>query len=247
MKSRSLAEITPEGPNNLPKSQQVRQMFDRLAPSYDRLNDCISMGMHRLWKRQACRLLQLKPGDQALDVCTGTGDLVTYLLNQVGPTGQVVGVDFSEEMLKLARKRFSGTHQALFQQGDATALPYEDNRFDGAIVSFGLRNVTDIPKAVAEMARVVKPGGWVVNLDTAPTPKLPGYWFYFSKIMPWMGRLFSKDARATADYRYLSESTKHFLQPEELTRLFQQAGLVNVSTKTMSMGAVSIQVGQKHA
>lgn len=226
------------------KASRVQQMFNRIAPTYDLLNDCISFGMHRQWKRQACKMLCLQPGAQVLDVCTGTGDLTALLRQHVGTTGTVVGIDFSEEMLTVARKRFSNTQNVTFQQGDALALPLETNRFDGAIVSFGLRNVADISQAVAEMVRVIKPGGWVVNLDTAPNPSLPGYWFYFSKVMPLLGRLLSMDPTA---YGYLSSSTRSFLEPPELAALFKAQGLVNVSIRPLAFGSVSVQAGQKPA
>lgn len=224
------------------RSQYVQEMFNRIAPTYDFLNDCISMGMHRMWKNRACDALRLKPGDRVLDICTGTGDLANLLLKYVGPSGQVTGLDFSEEMLAVARQRFSKPANLDFVQGDALNLPFEDNRFDGAIVSFGLRNVADIGLAIEEMARVVKPGGWVVNLDTAPNPSLPGYWFYFSTVMPIIGRLFSMDAKA---YKYLSESTRNFLTPDQLKALFAEKGLQPVLMTPLAFGSVSIQAGQK--
>jgi demethylmenaquinone methyltransferase / 2-methoxy-6-polyprenyl-1,4-benzoquinol methylase len=223
------------------KAVYVQSMFNRIAGTYDLLNDCISFGMHRLWKNKACDLLQLQPGHQVLDVCTGTGDLLPRLAQRVANQGQVIGLDFSEEMLEVGRKRFTDLSNIQWQQGDAMALPFEDNTFDGAIVSFGLRNVSDIQKTVNEMARVVKPGGWVVNLDTNPKPAMPGFKLYFSMLMPMIGQLFSMDKKA---YQYLSESTWHFLTPEELGAIFQQAGLTHVQVLPLSMGAVSIQRGQ---
>ena len=238
----SLSNVRPVADDGTAKPQQVQAMFDRIARSYDLLNDCISFGMHRVWKRQACALLQLKPGDAVLDVCSGTGDLIGYLLPHVKQNGQVTALDFSDQMLEMARSRFEDYDNVLFRQGDATQLPYAENAFDGVIVSFGLRNVVDIPRAISEMARVVKPGGWVVNLDTCPEPALPGYWFYFSCVMPVIGRILSMDPTA---YRYLAESTRHFLTPAQLKTEFEKAGLVNVSSRTMMMGSVSLQAGRK--
>lgn len=217
-------------------------MFDRIAGRYDTLNDWISMGFHRQWKRQACQKLHLKPGDRVLDVCTGTGDLVAYLLPLVGSRGQVEGLDFSENMLQQARVRYRHASNVHFQQGDAMALPYADQTFDAAIISFGLRNVIHIPQALAEMHRVLKPGGWMVNLDTCPTPKLPGMDFYFSKVMPKIGALLAKDEQA---YRYLSESTRNFLTPCELSAAFTGVGCQPVSSQTLMLGSVSLQAGQK--
>ena len=223
------------------KAVYVQSMFNRIAGTYDLLNDCISFGMHRLWKNRACNLLALQPGQTVLDVCTGTGDLLPRLAKRVGKQGRVIGLDFSEEMLEVGQKRFPELSNTHWQQGDAMALPFEANSFDGAIVSFGLRNVSDIQKTVNEMARVVKPGGWVVNLDTNPKPALPGFKLYFSLLMPLIGQLFSMDKKA---YQYLSESTWHFLSPEELGDIFKNAGLNPVQVLPLSMGAVSIQAGQ---
>ncbi len=237
-----LAAVLPDPAQDQPKAAQVRQMFDRIAGTYDLLNDCISMGFHRHWKRQAVGLLQLSPGSHVLDVCTGTGDLVGYLLPQVGSQGRVTGLDFSENMLALARQRHARQPNVAFMQGDAMALPFEDNRFDGAIISFGLRNVVDIPRALAEMHRVIRPGGWMVNLDTAPTPKLPGMRFYFNRVMPLIGGLLANDQQA---YTYLSQSTRHFLSPDELARAFEGVGCRPVVSRTLMLGSVSLQAGQK--
>src|SRR5262249_1306245 len=152
--------------------------------------------------------------------------------------GQVEGLDFSENMLAVARGRFAQEPRVTLTQGDALNLPYADNSFDGAIISFGLRNVTDIPKALSEMHRVIKPGGWMVNLDTSPTPLLPGMRFYFSRVMPLIGGMLARDEQA---YRYLSESTRHFLTPAQLKNAFEKAGCVEVDSRTLMLGSVSLQ------
>ncbi len=237
----SLVRPNPTAPQTA-KAEQVQQMFDRIAGSYDLLNDCISMGFHKGWKHVACAKLQLPLGGSALDVCTGTGDLVRTLLPLVGSGGRLEGLDFSENMLAVARQRFEGVPNVQFTQGDALALPYADNTFDGAIISFGLRNVTDIPQALREMQRVIKPGGWMVNLDTAPKPFIPGMRFYFEKIMPLIGGALARDQQA---YSYLSSSTKHFLTPAQLKAAFEATGLTNVTSQTLMLGSVSLQAGQK--
>ncbi len=239
----ALSGVLPEPSNDRSeKADQVQRMFDRIAGRYDVLNDWISMGFHRQWKQKACERLHLEKGMAVLDVCTGTGDLVQYLNERVGSNGHVEGLDFSANMLAQARLRYVEASHITFTQGDALNLPYPDNSFDGVVISFGLRNVTDIPRALREMYRVIKPGGWMVNLDTSPKPKLPGMRFYFSKIMPLMGHLLGKDEQA---YRYLSESTRHFLTPDELLEVFSGAGCVNVSSDTLMLGSVSLQAGQK--
>jgi demethylmenaquinone methyltransferase / 2-methoxy-6-polyprenyl-1,4-benzoquinol methylase len=243
MSNHPLSSVLPDpSKTGRNKASQVQDMFDRIAGTYDTLNDCISMGFHKQWKQKACRQLQLFSGAKALDVCTGTGDLIGYLLPLVGPNGSVDGLDFSANMLACAHERYAGTPNVKLTQGDALALPYPDNTFDGAIISFGLRNVTDIPKALSEMLRVIKPGGWMVNLDTCPTPKLPGMNFYFSKIMPLIGGILAKDTQA---YQYLSNSTRHFLTPQQLHQAFESVGCINASSQTLMLGSVSLQAGQK--
>lgn len=243
MTQQTLAQVVPDPQQkDLHKDVQVQQMFDRIAGTYDQLNNWISLGFHKRWKRLACQKLQLKPDAHVLDVCTGTGDLIAHLLPLVGPNGQVDGLDFSENMLEVAHERFASQFQVRLTQGDALALPYPDDYFDGAIISFGLRNVVDIPKALSEMYRVIKPGGWMVNLDTSPTPQLPGMKFYFSQIMPKLGALLSQDQQA---YRYLSASTNNFLTPTELKTLFESIGCHHVISETLMLGSVSFQAGQK--
>lgn len=242
MTERTLSKVLPDPRQQDSKDVQVRQMFDRIAGRYDTLNDWISMGFHKRWKRLACAKLQLKPGAKVLDVCTGTGDLIGYLLPLVGEQGQVDGLDFSENMLEVAHQRFSRHPNVRLTQGDALQLPYPDGYFDGAIISFGLRNVTDIPKALAEMHRVIRPGGWMVNLDTSPTPALPGMQFYFSRIVPFLGGFLARDQQA---YAYLSESTRHFLTPPQLEAAFQETGCSPVQSQTLMLGSVSLQSGQK--
>ncbi|MEB3286552.1 MAG: bifunctional demethylmenaquinone methyltransferase/2-methoxy-6-polyprenyl-1,4-benzoquinol methylase UbiE [Vampirovibrionales bacterium] len=248
-----LSSVTPSGQAALPeeKAADVQAMFDRIARTYDLLNDCISFGMHRQWKRRAIQRLQLPKGQDnihVLDVCTGTGDLAGYFLESFEKSesllSRITGLDFSQEMLAIARKRFPQSQfpAISFEQGDAMALPYADNTFDAAIISFGLRNIVDIPKAIAEMTRVVKPGAWVLNLDTSPTPKLPGYWLYFKTVMPIIGRLLSMDPKA---YAYLSQSTEKFLSPAALVSVFQQAGLRQVACENLMFASVSMQWGQK--
>lgn len=224
------------------KAVQVRKMFDRIAATYDPLNNFISLGFHKGWKRQACGLLNLKPGARVLDVCTGTGDLIADLLPLVGSQGSVHGLDFSANMLAFAHQRYAAQQNVTLIEGDALALPFPEHYFDAAIISFGLRNVTDIPQALSEMHRVIKPGGWMVNLDTCPNPILPGMKFYFSKIMPIIGGALAKDAQA---YRYLSESTRHFLTPPQLKLAFESTGCSKVISKTLMLGSVSLQAGRK--
>jgi demethylmenaquinone methyltransferase / 2-methoxy-6-polyprenyl-1,4-benzoquinol methylase len=224
------------------KPRFVQGLFNRIAGRYDTLNNVISLGMHWGWKRKAVAALQLKQGQHALDVCTGTGDLLGLLVQHVGGTGQVTGLDFSYEMLNVARKRYAGHSAIHLVQGDAMALPFEDASFHGSIVSFGLRNVADVQDAIQELVRCTQTGGWVVNLDTAPIAQLPGFSLYFKYIMPRFGQLLAGDKQA---YQYLQASTEAFLTPEQLAQCFELAGLRNVSIQRIGFGSVAMIQGQK--
>ncbi len=223
------------------RAQAIQSMFNRIAGTYDFLNDGMTLGLHRQWKTKAASLLQLNQGEAILDVCTGTGDFVRNLSPLVGENGQITGVDFSEEMLAIAQERFGSQSNVIFKQADALALPFTEHQFDGAIVGFGLRNVEDIPRCIAEMTRVVKPGGWVVNLDTSPHSHIPGFWSIFSLLMPVIGHIISNDAEA---YRYLGKSTRDFASPEQLAQIFKEAGLTHIQTHAMAFNTVAIQAGQ---
>ncbi len=226
-----------------PKSPEVISgMFNRIADTYDLLNDCMTGGMHRAWKLKACRALQLQPGDSVLDVCTGTGDLAAMLSGIVGSTGRVTGLDFSKDMLAVARTRHAASNAITWVEGDALNLPFEDNTFNGAIISFGLRNVASVEKALAEMVRVVKPGGRVINLDTASDCRNPLFWFYFSTIMPLLGKLLARDEQA---YSYLCRSTETFESPAEIDRIMGQSGLKNVEIQYLGLRSVALIIGQK--
>ena len=194
------------------KSFYVKDMFSAIAPKYDFFNDVISFGMHRRWKNFVIKKAGLKAGDNALDICTGTGDIAFKLLEKVGNSGKVTGLDFVQEMLDVATQRAkeNGKDNLSFKLGDAMELPFEDNTFDAVTVGYGLRNVTDIPKAIREMVRVAKPGGRIISLDLGK-PKIPVYrelyYFYFYKIMPIITSFFQgkKDA-----YNYLPNSLNEF-------------------------------------
>lgn len=228
-----LFEKTPE---------RIRSLFDGIAGGYDLLNDVISFGVHRAWKRRACAALRLKSGETALDVCTGTGGLIPLLLSHVGPTGRVIGLDFSPGMLAVAHRQLGNNPAITLVEGDAMALPFEDATMDGVIISFGLRNVMDPAACVAELVRVVRPGGWVVCLDSCSRPSLPGFWLYFEKIMPWFGALIARDKTA---YQYLSMSTRAFAPPDALQQMFHQAGCRHVEVTKLFLGAAVLVAGQR--
>ena len=224
------------------KPALVQSLFNQLAPHYDKLNDVISLGLHRHWKRQACQSLQLVAGHTALDVCTGTGDLAAILAKLVGERGQVLALDFSPAMLAVARQRWASAYpQVVFTQGDALALPYADNLANGAVMSFGLRNVADTQTALNELCRVVRRGGRVAILDTCPTPNLPGFKWYFKHLMPKLGQALSGQGDA---YHYLNQSTEAFIPPQQLAQQLELAGATKVEVRTLAMGAAMLVVGQ---
>jgi demethylmenaquinone methyltransferase/2-methoxy-6-polyprenyl-1,4-benzoquinol methylase len=241
---------TFELPSVAEKHDYVHEQFERIARRYDLTNDCISMGMHRWWKISAVQALQLRDGGSYLDVCCGTGDLALTIARWMGERGRVTGLDFSGNMLDVARAREARARrrervscEMEWQQGDAQALPFPDNSFDGAIISFGLRNLTDLQAGLNEMRRVVKPGGHVINLDLGdPTVPVftPIFNAYFRHIVPIIGEVLQQDRKA---YTYLPESRNTYPKPPALTEMFKRAGLTDVHWVPLAMGSVAMHVG----
>jgi demethylmenaquinone methyltransferase/2-methoxy-6-polyprenyl-1,4-benzoquinol methylase len=228
------------------KAEYVEKQFDRIASRYDLANDAISFGMHRLWKARA--IAELCDGvnfDDAsfLDVCCGTGDLALFVKRN--PRAQhVTGLDFSENMLAVAARRSEKEGQNIeWIKGDAQALPFGDDTFDGAINSFGLRNLTDLQKGINEMARVVKPRCRVINLDLGHSEVplfAPLFAFFFARIVPIIGEILQKDKSA---YTYLPASLSTYPKPAGITKIFQQAGLVDIKHIPLALGSVALHVG----
>jgi len=224
---------------------QVRAMFDRIARVYDLMNSVMTAGLHHQWRRRAADLAAVQPGARVLDVATGTGDLAVELARRVGPSGQVIGSDFSEEMLTLARRKAAAGPGALsFEWGNALELPYADGEFAAATVGFGARNFSDLAQGVREMTRVVAPGGRVVILEIT-TPQRPplstffGLWF--DHVVPLLGR-FAGDSQA---YDYLPSSVKRFPHPVELAATMERAGLTDLRWILTAGGIIAIHVGTK--
>jgi demethylmenaquinone methyltransferase/2-methoxy-6-polyprenyl-1,4-benzoquinol methylase len=220
---------------------QVRAMFDRIARVYDLMNSVMTAGMHHRWRERAVDLSGVRPGGRALDVATGTGDLAIALERRVGPTGEVIGSDFSDQMLELARRK-SGTVR--FEWGNALELPYEDASFDAVTVGFGARNFADLPAGLAEMARVTRPGGRVVVLEITTPQRPPLSWFFriwFDRVVPMLGRI-AGDPDA---YAYLPNSVRRFPAPEELASQLAQAGLEDVRWVLTAGGIIAIHSGRK--
>jgi demethylmenaquinone methyltransferase/2-methoxy-6-polyprenyl-1,4-benzoquinol methylase len=219
--------------------QQVRAMFDRIAGVYDRMNHVMTAGLDRRWRARAADLAAVGPGDRALDVATGTGDLAVELAGRVRPGGEVVACDFAAEMLARAREKDPGI---LWEQANALDLPYGNAEFDAATVGFGARNFADLDRGVAEMARVVRPGGRVVVLEiTTPTrPPLSTFFgLWFDRAVPALGRL-AGDSDA---YTYLPSSVRRFPGPEGLAAIMSRAGLVDVGWVLTAGGIIALHHG----
>jgi demethylmenaquinone methyltransferase/2-methoxy-6-polyprenyl-1,4-benzoquinol methylase len=214
-------------------------MFDRIARVYDAMNSVMTVGMHHRWRERAANLAGLRPGDRALDVATGTGDLALELSRRVGPGGVVVGVDFAEEMLAIARRKAPGVR---FEAGNALDLPYGDDEFDAATVGFGARNFSDLGRGLNEMARVTRPGGRVVVLEITSPQRAPLSWFFrlwFDRAVPALGRL----AGDSAAYTYLPSSVRRFPPPHELAGELAAAGLTDVRWMITAGGIIAIHSG----
>ncbi len=214
-------------------------MFDRIAGLYDRMNSVMTAGLHHEWRRRAADLADLSPGDRALDVATGTGDLALELATRVAPGGEVVGMDFSERMLELAREKAGALVR--FESGNALALDYADGEFDAATVGFGARNFSDLQRGLSEMARVVRPGGRVVVLEIT-TPRRPPlstfFDLWFDHAIPALGRVVDSQA-----YSYLPSSVKRFPGPEELAARMWDAGLREIRYVLTAGGIIALHVG----
>jgi demethylmenaquinone methyltransferase / 2-methoxy-6-polyprenyl-1,4-benzoquinol methylase len=214
-------------------------MFDRIARVYDLMNSVMTAGMHHRWRERTAELTGVGPGDRALDVATGTGDLAVALKRRVGPEGEVVGIDFSEPMLELARRK---APHVRFDAANALELPYEDGEFDAVTVGFGARNFSDLGRGLAEMARVTRPGGRVVVLEITSPRRPPLSWFFrlwFDRAVPVLGRL-AGDPDA---YAYLPSSVRRFPEPPELAAELAAVGLTQVRWILTAGGIIAIHAG----
>lgn len=222
------------------KARRVRRVFDSVAQNYDVMNDLMSAGLHRVWKAVTIAQAHLREGHQVLDVASGTGDLALAMAAKVGPTGRVVMTDINAEMLGLGRDRLLDHGKNLTALVcDCEALPFADQQFDRVTLAFGLRNMTHKDRALAELHRVLKPGGKLLVLEFSkvakPLEKL--YDFYSFKVLPWLGDKIAKDADS---YRYLAESIRMHPGPEELAQMMRDAGFGVVRYQTMTAGVVAL-------
>ena len=216
-------------------AEGVRAMFDRIAPVYDLMNRVMTVGLDGRWRRATAESV-VRPGDRVLDACCGTGDLA---LAGAQAGGNVTGLDFSERMLERARRK---APELDWLQGDLLALPFDDASFDAATVGFGVRNVEDIPAALRELRRVLRPGGRVGVLEiTRPTGFLRHFYgIWFDRIVPLLGRVLPGGAA----YTYLPASVRRFPGPEDLSRALEEAGFARVRFRLFAGGIVALHVGE---
>jgi demethylmenaquinone methyltransferase/2-methoxy-6-polyprenyl-1,4-benzoquinol methylase len=226
---------------------QVRGMFDRIAGVYDTMNSAMTAGLHHQWRDRAVDMARVGPGSNALDICCGTGDLALELRRRIGPDGRVVGSDFSEPMLELARRK-SGDEGLPVEFGwaDALDLPYGDESFDAVTIGFGARNLADLEKGLAEMARVLRPGGRLVILEITRPQREPLASFYslwFDRVVPVIGT-FAGDSDA---YNYLPNSVRTFPAPEKLAAMMEAAAFTEIRWLLLAGGIIAIHSAAKAA
>lgn len=227
------------------KAQRVRSVFDSVAPKYDVMNDLMSAGLHRVWKRYTLTVANPQPGDQVLDIAGGTGDLSLAFAKKVGPTGRVVHTDINEAMLREGRNRLLDLGVVLpALVCDAEQLPFASNSFDFVSVAFGLRNMTHKELALAEMHRTLKPGGklLVLEFSRVAKPLEKAYDWYSFNVLPKLGKLVANDEES---YRYLAESIRMHPGQEELRQMMKTAGFGHVDVHNLSAGVVALHMGIK--
>jgi demethylmenaquinone methyltransferase / 2-methoxy-6-polyprenyl-1,4-benzoquinol methylase len=227
------------------KARRVRGVFDSVAPRYDLMNDLMSLGLHRAWKAYTVLVANLRPGNHVLDIAGGTGDLALAFAKKVGPTGRVVHTDINEAMLRTGRDRLIDAGVSLpTVVCDAEKLPFDGASFDLVSVAFGLRNMTHKDAALAEMNRVLKPGGKLLVLEFSKIakPLEKAYDWYSFNVLPQLGKLVAGD---DASYRYLAESIRMHPGQEELKALMKKGGFGHVDYHNLTGGIVALHVGIK--
>ena len=239
-------QVTPYKDSGLGKKEQVAQMFDTISGNYDGLNRVISLGIDVKWRKKVLKLVASKNPERILDIATGTGDLA-ILMAQTGAT-EIIGADISEGMMEVGRKKLKEKKlddRIQLVYGDSENLPFEDNHFDAITVAFGIRNFENLEKGLAEILRVLKPGGIFVILETSVPTKFPykqGYKLYTKYMLPLVGRLFSKDRSA---YTYLCESASVFPHGEALNNILRKIGFIEVKNMPQTFGVATIYSASK--
>ena len=229
------------------KEQRVHGVFEKIYKNYDQMNSVISFQRHKAWRKDTMKRMNVQKGTKALDVCCGTADWTLAMAEAVGETGEAVGLDFSQNMLKIGEEKVknSSFSNITLLHGNAMELPFEDNSFDYVTIGFGLRNVPDYLQVLKEMQRVVKTGGKVVCLETSQ-PTMIGYrqmyLLYFKYIMPALGKMVAK---SYDEYSWLQESARDFPGQKQLADMFREAGLTDVEVKSYTGGVAAMHLGYK--
>lgn len=229
------------------KEQRVHGVFEKISENYDKMNSVISFQQHKKWREDTMKRMNVQPGKRALDVCCGTADWTIALAEKMGSSSEVIGLDFSKNMLKVGEEKVKELRLENVQlvHGNAMELPFPDHTFDYVTIGFGLRNVPDYLQVLKEMNRVLKPGGVGVCLETSQ-PTMFGYrqlfFFYFRFIMPLFGKLFAKSYN---EYAWLHESARDFPGMKELAKMFETAGFKRVTFRPYSGGAAAVHMGYK--
>jgi|SRR5699024_10364717 len=229
------------------KEERVHRVFEKIYGQYDSMNSIISFKRHKVWRKDVMKRMNVTKGTKALDVCCGTGDWAFSLAEAAGSNGQVIGLDFSHNMLSVAKEKNKSLKydQLSFIQGNAMELPFDDDSFDYVTIGFGLRNVPDYMTVLKEMYRVLKPGGKAVCLETSQPTLIgfrQGYYLYFRFIMPLLGKLLAKSYQ---EYAWLYESAKNFPDKQKLKQMFYSAGFSQVSVKQYTGGVAAMHMGIK--
>ncbi len=239
--------VVPYKEDDAAKKAQVARMFDSISWRYDLLNHLLSVGVDVYWRRRAMRELKALKPNLILDVATGTGDLAIQAIKSLNPE-KVIGVDISAGMMDIGRKKIEEkglSNRIELRRGDSENLPFEENKFDAVIVAFGVRNFENLEKGLAEMLRVVKPGGKVVVLEFSKPEKFPFrqfYGLYFKFVVPLVGRMISKDRSA---YDYLPESVHAFPRGKKFVDILDRLGYKDTACKPLTFGISSIYTGTK--
>ena len=230
-----------------PSRQDVWQMFDRISPTYDRINRLVSFGQDRSWRRSVAKYLPEKKSIRLLDLATGTGDQLITLLEECGRIDKAVGIDLSSEMLKIASQKIQSKpycNKVVLQRADAQSLPFPTNSFDATSFSFGIRNVPSPKITLREIYRVLRHKGrcLILEFSLPPQPIRPFYLFYLRYLLPQIGKIISKD---TGAYRYLNQTIETFPYGKAFAVLMKEAGFHQIEIHPMALGAVSLYVGIK--
>lgn len=237
--------VTPYGEGS--KQEQIRRMFDKIAPSYDRLNHALSLGIDRRWRRTAVDALGKHQPQQILDIATGTGDFALLLAKRIKPQ-HIVGADISEGMMAVGREKVKeeGLQNVIsFQYEDCMQLSFPDGSFDAVTSSYGVRNFQNLDKGLQEMQRVLRPGGHLLIVELTPPPSFPMkqlFWLYAHVVMPLLGRLISHDDSA---YTYLPASMEAFPQPEQMEGILRKAGFTEVKWRRFTFGISTMYLATK--